>query len=387
MLQRNKKTASLASIIAYTLPKLHTGKNWYIDFLAYDPLEQRLKRKKYMLDAIPKKADRKARAAELIAALHGKLRTGWTPWMEGPNSRQYTKIADVFDYYFKYLEKLYKAGTLKYNTYNDYTKRLGILKGYNENRAMPIYYAYQIDSVFISDFLDYILIDREASPRTRNNYKGCIATFCNWMIEKGYITANPCDAIKKLTTEPKYRSALTSDDLAKLKTYLEEKNPHFLLLCMFAYYTFIRPDEISHIRIKDIDVAEQKVHISSEFTKNRKDGTVGLNDAVVRLMAALHVFDAEGECYLFGRGFKPARKRANPDAYRKYFNKVREALHFTDHYQFYSLKDTGIRDLANAEGIVIARDQARHSDVHTTNKYLKQEGVVHEETKHFKGAL
>ena len=83
-----------------------------------------------------------------------------------------------------------------------------MLRVYNENRAMPIYYAYQIDTVFISDFLDYILIDREASPRTRNNYKGCIATFCNWMIEKGYITANPCDAIKKLTTEPKYRLRL-----------------------------------------------------------------------------------------------------------------------------------------------------------------------------------
>ena len=49
-------------------------------------------------------------------------------------------------------------------------------------------------------------------------------------------------------------------------------------------------------------------------------------------------------------------------------------------------KDTGIRDLANAEGIVVARDQARHSDVSTTNKYLKGSNMtVHEETKHFEG--
>ena len=53
---------------------------------------------------------------------------------------------------------------------------------------------------------------------------------------------------------------------------------------------------------------------------------------------------------------------------------------------FYSLKDTGIRDLANSAGIVIARDQARHSDISTTNKYLKGEALpVHEETKHFEG--
>jgi hypothetical protein len=55
---------------------------------------------------------------------------------------------------------------------------------------------------------------------------------------------------------------------------------------------------------------------------------------------------------------------------------------------FYSLKDSGIRDLANAAGIVVARDQARHADISTTNKYLQGSSLtVHEETKHFEGHL
>lgn len=55
---------------------------------------------------------------------------------------------------------------------------------------------------------------------------------------------------------------------------------------------------------------------------------------------------------------------------------------------FYSLKDSGIRDLANAAGIVVARDQARHADISTTNKYLQGKSLtVHEETKHFVGRL
>lgn len=67
---------------------------------------------------------------------------------------------------------------------------------------------------------------------------------------------------------------------------------------------------------------------------------------------------------------------------------MRKALHWSDEYQFYSLKDSGIRDLANSQGIVIARDQARHTDVATTNKYLQGRDMpVHVETKHFKGAL
>lgn len=67
MYSTKRRGASLNSIIPYTLPKLHTGKNWYIDFKAYDPLEQRMKRKKYMLDSIDKISLRRKRATELIA--------------------------------------------------------------------------------------------------------------------------------------------------------------------------------------------------------------------------------------------------------------------------------------------------------------------------------
>ena len=67
---------------------------------------------------------------------------------------------------------------------------------------------------------------------------------------------------------------------------------------------------------------------------------------------------------------------------------MREALGWSDEYQFYSLKDSGIRDLANEQGVVVARDQARHSDVSTTNRYIQEQSMlVHSEVKQFKGAL
>ena len=65
-----RKNASIQSVISYTEPKLHTGKTWYIDFTAYDPLEQKMKRKKYMLDGIPKLTDRRRRANEIITNLN-----------------------------------------------------------------------------------------------------------------------------------------------------------------------------------------------------------------------------------------------------------------------------------------------------------------------------
>lgn len=383
-----RKGASINRIITYTLPKLHTGKNWYIDFQCYDPLEQSMKRKKYMLDGIVKVSERKKRAAEVITNLTNQLRKGWNPWADTSNSRQYSLYTDIIELYHKYLKKMCSAKAIKENTLLDYKKRLKILSEYNEKRVLPIIYIYQFDLTYISDFLDYILVDRDSSARTRNNYRIWLSSFCSWLTEKQYIDCNPVERIKMLPEGQKKRSALSPKDLKKLGEHLQTHNPYFLLLCQFEYYTFIRPDELSNIKLCDINLSEQKVFIASTISKNRKDGMVGLNDCLIKSMIDLQIFVKDNECYLFGKDFRPSIQKASSRSYRTYFNKVRTELKFPNNYQFYSLKDSGIRDLANAEGIVIARDQARHSDISTTNRYLKGDSMsVHEETKHFKGQL
>lgn len=386
MCSTKRRGASLNSIIPYTLPKLHNGKNWYIDFKAYDPLEQKMKRKKYMLDSIDKISVRKKRATELIANISRQLLSGWNPWADTSNSRQYTLFDDVVELYNKYLIKFHKSKVFKESTFADYKKRIRVLSEYNKKRFNPIIYIYQFDKTYASDFLDYILIDRDSSARTRNNYRTWLSSFGSWLLEKQYIDKNPVENIKSLSEDKKKRDALSANDLQKLRTYLEKNNPYFLLLCQFAYYTLIRPDELSNIQLSDIYIKDQKVFIPSSISKNRKDGMVGLNDILIKSMLELKIFNYSNDCYLFGKDFKPSKEKSTPRTYRTYFNKVRTLLKFPDSYQFYSLKDTGIRDLANSAGIVIARDQARHSDISTTNKYLKGEALpVHEETKHFEG--
>lgn len=133
-----RKNASIQSVISYTEPKLHTGKTWYIDFTAYDPLEQKMKRKKYMLDGIPKLTDRRRRANEIITNLNVKLRSGWNPWANVENSRQYTPYIDIIQRYHIYLGKLYAAGTIKENTLKDYEKRLRVFEEYTAKHIMRI---------------------------------------------------------------------------------------------------------------------------------------------------------------------------------------------------------------------------------------------------------
>ena len=375
-------------VLPYSLPVLHMGKTCYVDFFCLDPIIGKMRRKKYHLDKFKTVAEKKARGAEIITSVTARLRSGWNVWIKTDSTREHTPFSECLELYKAYLSRSEENGTMKSKTAYGYLSYLGIFMDWLQLRIVPVKFCYQVDTLLLTDFLDYVLIDRESSPRTRNNYLIWFSTFCAWMVEKGYLKENPTSKIKKIKEDAKKRSALSTTELVTLQTHLNKTNKHFLLACLMEYYTFIRPIELAQIKLEHISIKDQKVFIPSSISKNRRDGMVGLNDEIIRLMIDLKIFEKPSHCFLFGKDFKPCEKQADSRIFREYFMKVREELKWDDSKQFYSLKDSGIRDLANAEGIVVARDQARHSDISTTNKYLKGDGLtVHEQTKHFKGAL
>lgn len=385
MCPARKKLNSLSEVLKFTYPKLHTGGKWYVDFYAYDPADGKMRRKKYHLDNIEKIKERRKRANELIESLTKLLREGWSPWVDADSNRAYTLLEEALNKYEAFVERM-----PKYKTRKSYTSRLNILRKYNEQRLLPIRYVYQFDTAFVSDFLDYIFLDREVNPRTRNNYRQWCQSLAAFFVEKQYMKSNPVEAIKDIAEVGKKRQPLTAPMLKQLESHLREAHPYFYLACMMEYYTFIRPEELSHIKLEDISIKEQSVFINASVSKNKRDGKVGLNDKIIKFMIELCVFQHPNDYYLFGpKVSRPSATRSDSEMFRRKWNTlVRKGLGWSDCYQFYSLKDSGLRDLANAEGIVIARDQARHSDVSTTNKYLQgRDAAVHEETKHFKGNL
>lgn len=383
MCPARKKHTPLREVLKFTYPKLHTGKSWYVDFTSFDPASGTMRRKKYMLDHISKITERRRRAAEYIEATLKLLRNGWSPWVNVDDNRGYTLLDDALARYEKTLERLPKL-----KTQQSYTSRLNVLREYIHSMVLPPRYVYQFDTSFISDFLDWLYLDRDVSGRTRNNYRGWCSSLAAYFMEREYISSNPVSKIRNVPEEGKKRKPLSGDMLARLREYLSVKNPVFLLACMMEYYTMIRPEELTNIRIEDISIKEQSVFISAEYSKNKRDGKVGLNDDIIRLMLDIDLFKSPNDCYIFGDKLRQCTTKASSEIFRRQWLKVRKALKWGDEYQFYSLKDSGIRDLANAKGIVIARDQARHTDISTTNKYLQGRDMpVHDETKHFKGKL
>ncbi len=378
---------STAQILGFTLPRLHTGKSWYVDFSSYDPVSNRMKRKKYMLDKTKNRSDRKKLAVLLISNLTQRLLQGWNPWIKDDSSKRLTPFFDVIKSYRDYIAAMEKKGTLKHKTAYDYLSRVNSLETYIQECHIAIRHIYQFDRSFIVDYLDYLILDKDVSPTTRNNQRTWLSTLCSWLVERKYIEKNLCEDIHMLREGEKKRDALTSNALTRMREYLIHNDRFFLLACMMEYYTFIRPDELRHLKVGDISISNKEVIVPAEISKNHRERHVGINNKVIHLMIELNIFDAPSHFYLFGDNLKPGPTMTYINAFRYEWAKMRNALHWPDSYQFYSLKDSGIRDLANAEGIVVARDQAGHTDIAITNRYLKKESSVPESVKNFEGNL
>lgn len=387
MLSSKKSNLIESGVLDYTMPRLHKGKKWYVDFYAYDPVKGAMRRKKYMLDHYNTSKGRQEMASMLVAELFHKLRAGWNPFVKTEVSRGFTDWLVVVNRYLEFVHAALVKGTLKRKTAVDYESRMRQLRLYISEAGVSIKFINQFDTGFCADFLDYLIYDKDVSATTRNNYRTWLSAFASWLIERKYLLKNPVESIHMMKEKDKFREPLTPSALRKLHDYLINQNSYFYLACLMEYYTFIRPDELRYIRVGDISIENQTVFVNSELSKNRKGQPVALNDTVLKLMIKLHVFDHPSSDYLFGNEIMPGPVQIFVNRFRLEWAKLRKVLGFPASYQFYSLKDSGIRDLANAEGIVFARDQARHSDVAVTNRYLKSDSTVHEKTKHFKGEL
>lgn len=393
MLSKNERL-SFAEIEKYRLPMYsRKGKDKYVYFYVLDPdsvLEgaPRLRRIRKKFNHIRGKKERDEAALRFRDEVSIKLKQGWNPLIRECAKKGFASFDTVFDRYVTTLKKQLKDDVIKRSTYDNYVCRLNQLKEYNESLHDKAVYIYQFNRAYLENFLDHIYLDRDTTPKTRNNYLNWLSSVCSWLKGYGYIDTNPSEGISKLREKEKFRKALSESDMKKLSEYLSEHDKHFLLACLMHYYTLVRPNELTYIRINDINIKEQTLFVSRTFSKNRKDALVTIPARVIRMMIELDVFDNPGDFYLFGKDFRPSEKKEEGRIFRERWVKVRDILGFPPTYQFYSLKDTGITDTIDRVGLSVAKDQARHSSVATTNKYVRKEQLTaHPELKNFEGNL
>ena len=378
----------------FRLPVLKKGgKDVYVYFYVLDPESivagsPKLVRLRHRFNHIKSARERLLAARRFCEDVSAKLLSGWNPLVDSSGIVALRPFQQVLDEYCIYLEKAQQDGAIRKDSLTDYLSRVNILSAYNAQLAQPISYVYQIDRPFVQSFLDYVYIKRNAKPITRNNYLSWLRSLCSYMRSRGYLSSDPTEGIHRLRVGQKERKPLESSAMSQLRSYLQVHDPHYLLACMVHYYTLLRPKEMSYIRIGDISLREQTIFISGEYSKNHKDGKVTLPVVVIRQMIDLGVFNSPSNYYLFGSGFRPSAVRASEKIFRDRWQRVRKACGFPPSYKFYSLKDTGITDTIERAGLVVAKDQARHSNIAITSVYARAEQLrAQPELKDFEGQL
>ncbi len=372
----SSQNIGFSEVISYTPPKLYTGKtgkNWYIGFYAFDPVAGKLRLKRIKINHVEGVAVRRKYAADLITRLHEKLRLGWNPWIAQQNSNSVVFFSEACGRYRKYIDRLLSDGVLREDTYIGYVSYLRNLIKYNEGLSVPITYIYQLSKSYICDFLDHIYIERENSPQTRNNYLTWLRVFAGWLLKHGYTETKVTDGIDGIAKRSikKTRTVIAEKDLVEITRFLSSHNRHYLLACYLLFYCFIRPKELSLIRVGDISVKSGTLRLHADNSKNKKDAVITLPDKVLKLMIDLNVLSYPVGHYLFGANFYPGVEFRDGKQFRDYWTRtLRPELELPASYKFYSLKDTGVTTMLRARiDNISVRDQARHSSILITDIY------------------
>ena len=354
----------------YDYPQLHRGKEWYVWFNSWDPQRNAMRRKRIKLNHIKDIKQRKRYAQQLIYNIMYKLDKGWNPWIP-TTAIERIKLSELVSLYRQYLQNCEDSKILRPLTHRQYKSMLNCFTEWLDGKVV---FADEITRQLVIEYLDEIHITRKNTTITRNNYQVWIGMFLSYAKERGHIKSNPISDMKLLQNkQEKSRKMLPSDILDALHVYLEKSNPHFLLLCKFIMYCFVRPKELCMLRVRFIDFDKGTLTIPADISKNHKTSTVTIPDSLLQYMKELGYHRINKDYYLFGKKYKPCDRPTTGGSMCYYWRShVANKLGFPPEYKLYSLKDTGITKLLHNADVLSVRDQARHSNISITNIYAQR---------------
>lgn len=362
---RNKSIAFLD----YKPAELRMNKDWMIVYYAKNPVNGKLEIQRLRVPSIKSKTERLKHAKKITVEINTRLAEGWSPFLE-ETGKNYKTFKEVVDGFLKQLKKQLKDGVVREDTLRTYNSNLNLFQQFFIEKRIKITFAIEINKKLCVQYLDWVYIDRNNSPRTRNNHLIFLKLFCSFLVSRGILNENPTAGILAMKLPPKTRQIFPEKIKNKINEKLLTYDNGFFALCMTTYFCLIRNTELGKLRVRMVNLNESSIFLPKEISKNKKDEFITIPAQFLPVLKK-HIGNSSPDNYLFsaneffvGTVQMPVRKIATA------WEKLRDELKLEKKYQFYSLKDTGITDLLNS-GIpaIKVRDQARHYDIKITELY------------------
>ncbi|MBS9773791.1 MAG: site-specific integrase [Tenacibaculum sp.] len=369
MSKLQKSTQSI-EFVDFIPAELKENKTWEVVYYMKHPITKDLKRIRHRVKPLKSTIERRKLAKRMIVNINKKLYSGWNKFIEESNTKSFAKVFDVFDTYLMTIKKQVKKETLRKDTLRSYTSFINNIKNYLIENNLQDIFVHDWNEELLQNFLDEIFFERDNSARTHNNYLRFINTFSLWMIKRKYINVNPATNIDRIKEGTKKRIVISHKDRETILNYMKENHYNYYVLCYTAFYTLIRRTEITKILVSDVFLKNRIINIRADISKNGKEQVVTIPKPLINVLIE-HLSKAKNSDYLFSAdNFIPGPTQLNPKKISDEWAKLRRKLKFSDKYQWYSLKDTGITNyLTLGLPLIDVKNQARHHSITQTETY------------------
>jgi len=254
------------------------------------------------------------------------------------NTIKLLSIREAFEFSLKIKER-----TVSSRTSNGYTGRSNKFLDWLAVNEPDLKTIDQLSKNTLQRFLNSVL--EQTRARNRNNYRADLSSLIQVMVDNELIATNFIKAITVLKTTPERNKTYTLETQKEIYSFLEEKDPLLLLYIKFISYNFLRPIEVSRIKIKDINLKEKIIYFKA---KNKALKTKIIPDILIADL--LVIKDLNSEDYLFTPDKLGGQWNTTETNRRDYFTKrfkkvVKDHFDLGVDYGLYSFRHTYITKL------------------------------------------
>ncbi len=349
-------------LVKFKPAQYFSGKESYVGYYVVNPYTNKMVRKKIKLNHIANSRERKRYALRLAFEINAKLYDGWNPFSDESLSNS-KKISVATDIFLSDKSKTIRPDSMR--CYKSYTK---MFMEWCSATGLSNQFCFAFEKTHAERILESM--ERKGiSNKSYNNYLTFFFTLFAFFLERGWVSKNPFDGIKRKRVDQKTRSTISSDDRKRIIDYFEQHNMHgYVVLMRLCFQCLIRPKEMLMLRLSDIDVDTGFISIRSDVAKNHHQREVAIPDDLIPFFRGYSTLDKR--LYVFSSKYVPGKKMLCSRDSARTWSEMRDALHLPKEYQFYSLKDTGITEMLEA-GVApkFVKELADHHSLEMTEKY------------------
>lgn len=391
-----------------TIPEVKVSKGtWFLYFSVRNHLTDKMKPIKIYegFKKCKNNAEKIAHGQALVQHYTEKLKSGWSPLFD----KEHVIYSDQLEYQnfnqrFKKLKRAckntrffvneyleIKSQGLKPRSISTYQSKLRIFCNWIDFKGYTDYDVSEINNKIILEFFKFLISDRKLDKISIEKYEQIIKDYFKYIKKHNHITENPVyDIVKPPQLKDMAARPINQRDLKNLFTLMIEEDKQLYLACMFQYYLALRPgDELRSIKIKDLDLYNNKVYVTEEFAKT----TRRIIDMSENLVEICHHFDIQKydtNFYIFGRNREPGIIKLGKNTLTNRFNYFRDKLNLPKTYKFYSMKHTGGgRLLESGCSLEELRNHMGHTSILSTHHYVlrhfgnRNKNIIHNFPKPF----